>query len=216
MTLPPQPGQSWNCVPVRVETGALFGGSGLPNFFRAVSLVEGMESGAVAVAGIFRRANAGDEQTSGAKIKEILDIEKGDRPDPLTYMTQVSIDAYLARFNDGAVRFFKPHSSGTIGPSNAFVFPKSYLDELYAATGGDMRAIERKLGMPQGHLDGVQAAVIESPDVRMPTGNEIGAFQGHWTPGGYTSNGAPEAVIHGQLLASDVAVKTPQELFNGS
>ncbi|WP_139273023.1 hypothetical protein [Pseudomonas migulae] len=122
----------------------------------------------------------------------------------------------MAKFDEGAVRFFTPHASGTVGPENSFVFPKSYLDELYKSTGWNIRAVETKLSLPAGYLDQAQAAVIAKPNVRMPSGNEVGAFPGYWVPGGYTSGGVPEAVIPGQLRIDQVAVKAVKELFNGN
>ncbi|WP_447890418.1 hypothetical protein [Pseudomonas hormoni] len=96
------------------------------------------------------------------------------------------------------------------------MFPKSYLDELYKSTGGNIRAVETKLSLPAGYLDKAQAEVIAKPNVRMPSGNEVGAFPGYWVPGGYTSGGVPEDVIPGQLRIDQVAVKAVRELFNGN
>ncbi|WP_155268913.1 hypothetical protein [Brucella intermedia] len=158
-----------------------------------------------------------DTATGSRKTIEefILSIPPGQRPNPSAYMSQAEIDSQLALFNDGAVRFFTSHPSGTIGPENSFVFPKMYLEELYRASGGNMRAVEKKLGLPSGYLDNVQAAVIERPNVQIPSGNEAGALPGYWVPGGYTAGGVPEAVIPGQIKADDVIAKSAGDLFNG-
>ena len=135
-------------------------------------------------------------------------------PDPSTYMSQADIDSHLAQFDDGAVRFFIPHSSGNIGPRDAFVFPKSAIDDLYQRTGGNIRAVETELGLPQGYFNNAQVAVIDNPRVQMPTGNELGAND-QWLPGGYTSGGIPEATLPGTTSVDDVTVITPGDLFNG-
>lgn len=94
------------------------------------------------------------------------------------------------------------------------MFPKTYLNELYASTGGNIRAVEQKLGLPSGYLDNAQAAVIDNPNVHIPTGNEVGAHPDYWLPGGYTSGGTPEAVIRDPVKVEDVTVKTIGDIFN--
>jgi filamentous hemagglutinin len=52
----------------------------------------------------------------------------GQRPDPSDYMSQADIDAHLARFDDGAVRFTSQtdvENYGTAVNSKAFVMQKS-------------------------------------------------------------------------------------------
>ncbi|WP_404406740.1 hemagglutinin repeat-containing protein [Pelagibacterium halotolerans] len=156
-----------------------------------------------------------DQFTGQAKSlnEVILELPKGQRPDPASYMTQAQIDEHLALFEDGAVRFFIPRPDGTIGPEDAFVFPKSYLDKLYKETGGNMRTVEENLGLPIGYLDGAQSAIIDNPFVQMPSGREPGASE-LWIPGGYTSGGVPEAVLPGRFVETDVAVMTPGEMFD--
>lgn len=148
-------------------------------------------------------------------INKIVSTPKGLRPDPTTYMTASQIESHLALFDEGAVRFFTPSQGGAIGPKDAFVFPKSYLDDLYSSTGGNIRAIENQLGLPSGYLDNAQAAIINNPNVKIPSGNERGVND-LWQPGGYTSGGVPEAVIPGQISVDDVIVKPVGELFNGN
>jgi len=148
-----------------------------------------------------------------AQRERIMSTPHGERPDPSEYLTQAEIDAHLALFDEGAVRFFIPHPSGNIGPEDAFVFPKSAIDDLYTRTGGDIRAVERELGLPSGYFDNAQVAVIDKPKVQMPSGNERGAND-QWVPGGYTSGGIPEATLPGVISVNDVTVVSPQELFH--
>ncbi|TNH06109.1 hypothetical protein FHQ30_09060 [Pasteurellaceae bacterium Phil11] len=150
-----------------------------------------------------------------AKINEILLIEKGKRPNPTEYLPKEYIDAHLSQFDDGAVRFFVPHKSGTIGPENAFVLPKTYVENLYKATEGNINLIEDKLGLPSGYLSYAKVAIIDKPNVKIPSGNEIGAHPDYWTPGGKTSGNVPEAIISEQLKESDVIIKNIEDLFNG-
>jgi len=156
--------------------------------------------------------NATNTGLGRSQVDEIVGTPKGQRPDPSTYMSQAEIDAHLAQFDDGAVRFFTPHPSGSIGPRDTFVFPKSAIDDLYTRTGGDIRAVERELGLPSGYFDNAQVAIIDNPKVRMPSGNEAGAND-FWVPGGHTSGGIPEATLPGTTNISDVTVVSPQELF---
>ncbi|MCG7626001.1 hypothetical protein MHM97_21805 [Epibacterium sp. Ofav1-8] len=144
-----------------------------------------------------RRAGLTDE-----KIKEIVGTPKGQRPDPSTYMSKAEIDEHLAKFDDGAVRV-TPASAidqyGTAGPPGGFVMPKSEFDNLVQKSGGNLANIEKRLGLDAGSLsNGEMVAVRIDPEdfngLRIPSGNELGA-NSHWLPGGYTSGGAPEAVM---------------------
>jgi hypothetical protein len=88
------------------------------------------------------------------------------------------------------------------------------VDELYKSTGGNIRAVENQLGLPSGYLDNTQVAIINKPDVKIPSGNEAGAND-FWKPGGYTSGNVPEAIIPGPTSVDDVIVKSVGDLFDG-
>ncbi|MEI4771944.1 hypothetical protein WAX74_20290 [Psychrobacillus sp. FJAT-51614] len=47
--------------------------------------------------------------------------------------------------------------------------------------------------------------ISEVENIRVPSGNETGAWQGFWEPGGYTQGGIPEAVID-QIKSSNYTV----------
>ena len=87
---------------------------------------------------------------------------------------------------------------GTLGPPGGlYVFPKSYVDDVITQSAGDLRLIEKKLGLPEQYLSSgdIQLAEIPNPTgLRMPSGNERGANV-QWIPGGQTSGGIPEAII---------------------
>ena len=60
--------------------------------------------------------------------QRILDLPKGGRSNPSTYLEQSYIDVHLAKFDDGAVRFTSRNSFnqyGTLGPDGGFVISKS-------------------------------------------------------------------------------------------
>ncbi len=139
---------------------------------------------------------------SETKIKEILAKEKGTRPDPSTYMSQAEIDAHLAKFDDGAVRFTskaKYEEFGTYGPNEGFVMPASEFNQLMKETNGDLRILEKKLGLEDGYLSNSDSITVYIPksefkNLKIPSGNENGANQ-FWKPGGKTSGGISEAVM---------------------
>ncbi|MBD8513419.1 hypothetical protein IFO68_12135 [Photobacterium sp. CAU 1568] len=145
---------------------------------------------------------------------EILLKPNGSRPEPSSYLSQQQIDAHLSKFNEGAVRFTSRSATkkyGSLGPDGGFVLPKSEFDRVLSESKGDLRIVEKKLGLDMGYLgDSDTMAVFIKPEemknIRMPSGNEGGA-NGQWVPGGYTSGGVPEAVM-------DFSHKPPVEEIN--
>ncbi|WP_386698363.1 hypothetical protein [Lonepinella sp. MS14436] len=142
-------------------------------------------------------------QLSEAKVNEIVLIEKGKRPDPSTYLPKEYIEQHLAKFDNGAVRITSLSSVkkyGTIGPENGgFVMPKQDFDLIVKHANGNLRLLEKYLGLDQGVLSNADTGVFYIPkdqfkNLRMPTGNEGGANQ-QWIPGGNTSGGVSEAVM---------------------
>jgi len=136
--------------------------------------------------------------------QRIVDIPKGQKPDPSTYLSAQYIDAHLSDFRDsGVVRFTSENSllaRGTAGPDGGFVFPKNKFDSLFAQSGVDLSIVEKQLGLPSGYLKSADtvAVYIKPADLkglRMPSGNEGGALPSQWIPGGYTRGGTPEAVM---------------------
>ncbi len=149
-----------------------------------------------------RRAPPRTYPLRDARVREILDVPKGQRPDPSTYLSQEYIDEHLARFDDGAVRITSVEAVeqyGTAGPPGGFVMPKSDFDEIVADANGDLGVLEQRLGLPSGSLNDGQTIALEiDPEdyraLRIPSGNE-GGVNAEWLPGGYTSGGVPEAVM---------------------
>ncbi|MGE2715206.1 hypothetical protein ACQI4L_14195 [Mycolicibacterium litorale] len=136
---------------------------------------------------------------------QIAAMEKGSRPDPSEYLPQEFIEHHLAKFDDGASRFMTTEALEDFGighrDGTSFVFPTRELENLMEATGGDRRALEQVLGLPDGYFDtdGVVRVDVPDPssfDLRIPSGNEAGANE-QWIPGGFLPTGMPEAVIDG-------------------
>lgn len=122
---------------------------------------------------------------------------KGDAPDPGDYLDADYISQHLARFDDGARRIYFSDTLHTYGPGqwdgSTFVFPTSELDEIIRNADGDVNIIADQLGMERSwffddngdprplevrHFD-----PSELTNLRMPSGNEVGANE-HWIPAG--------------------------------
>ena len=154
--------------------------------------------------------------------------EKGQRPDPSTYLPQDYIDAHLGQYqSSGASRLsstddFVAHVGNTTGANigrdtpynlgstqykggSEFMSVHSDIDVVLseAAKAGDPYAsIATDLGMQDMDKfnSGVYRYDIDSSQlsrlhIRMPSGNEPGAYALEWIPGGHTLGGASEAVV---------------------
>ncbi|MBD2822430.1 hypothetical protein [Xenorhabdus szentirmaii] len=159
-----------------------------------------------ASSGVWKPADSNlyvDGVLSKAKVKEIVNTPHGQRPDPSTYMTKAEIDAHLAKFNDGEIRFTsksKYEQYGTYGTSDAFVMPKSEFERVMIESKGNLRIVEQKLGLDKGYLSGSDTLIVHVEKkgisgLKIPSGNEGGA-NSHWLPGGYTSGGVAEATMN--------------------
>jgi hypothetical protein len=64
---------------------------------------------------------------------------------------------------------------------------------------GDLSELDNLLsfggGLKNSNPSDWDIAIISNPRVRMPTGNEDGAFPNQWVPGGFTGGGVAEAVM---------------------
>jgi len=131
-------------------------------------------------------------------VDQMVSTPKGERPDPSTYMSQTEIDAHLTQFEGGVTKIKASAPSGIEGPpGGTFVMPKAEADRLIAEAGGDVRQLEKLLGLKSGDLGASPVRVdIDNPSgLRMPSGNEIGA-NSMWVPGGRTAGGIWEATIN--------------------
>ncbi|WP_404401310.1 hypothetical protein [Pelagibacterium halotolerans] len=140
-----------------------------------------------------------DQFTGQAKSlnEVILELPKGQRPDPASYMTQAQIDEHLALFEDGVTKIKGSAPTGTEGPpGGTFVMPKAEADRIIRESGGDVHRLEDLLGLEHGTLGAgpVRVDIANPSGLRVPSGNELGA-NSQWIPGGRTSGGIPEAAI---------------------
>jgi hypothetical protein len=136
------------------------------------------------------------------KVQSIIDAGQGNRPDPSTYMSKAQINAHLAKFDDGIVRFTSRaqfQKYGTLGPTPGFAMPKAELSKIITEAKGDMRLVEKQLGLEKGALSEGDTMIVlidrkNVSDLGIPSGNEKGA-NSNWLPGGVTSGGVSEAIL---------------------
>jgi RHS repeat-associated protein len=95
-------------------------------------------------------------------------------------------------------------------PSGQFISTKARMDSIFQQSRGDLAHVEKSLGFTPGHFsDGGGLVRIDVPsnsmtNFRIPSGLERGANE-HFRYGGYTSGGAPEAVINPVPTSQTVA-----------
>ena len=77
--------------------------------------------------------------------------------------------------------------------------PRAEFERVMNETGGDLSKLDDLLSfggtLRNSNPEDWDIAFISNPQVRMPTGNESGAFDNLWVPGGYTGGGVAEAVM---------------------
>jgi hypothetical protein len=81
--------------------------------------------------------------------------------------------------------------------TGTFVLPKSVVNKAIEASNGNPRILENLLGLDPGYL-GEHPIILDInniSNIRIPSGNEAGAWPEYWIPGGYTSGGVPEAIV---------------------
>ena len=146
---------------------------------------------------------------SQSQIDDIVNIPKGSRPEPSTYLSKEYINTHLAQFDEGAsiimtkeqyVNYVKGSDYiGIQSDGTQFVMQKNYCDDIAKIANGDVSVYEQSLGFDIGHFEdggGLVRIDIENVDglnLRMPSGNEAGA-NSHWIPGGKTDGGVSEAI----------------------
>ena len=133
----------------------------------------------------------------------ILKIEKGQRPDPATYMSEAFLKAHKEEFLEGASRIISTKNLQKYGPSQrdgtSFVFPTKDLLKIIAEANGDRGKLEDLLGLPRGQLGTGALSRVDFKDpssmnIRVPSGNEAGAND-QWPPGSRLPTGHLEGVI---------------------
>ena len=139
-------------------------------------------------------------------VDGLISTENGQRLDPSRYLSHQEIETHLNMFKDGVVKVISKEGfnksvmefGGNIGPEKGhYVMPKFIYDKAVLASDGNPRVLEELLGLDRGYLgDSPLTINVKHPkNLRIPSGNEPGAWQGLWEPGGFTKGGIPEAVV---------------------
>ena len=142
-----------------------------------------------------------------AKVQEVLDTPKADRPPPESYVSPDRMAEHAKAFENGGSRLTLQDSVDKYGlgqrDGTTFISTSADTDRMLADAGGDPRKLEQSLGLPAGQLDNSQlvrvdftAQAMKDLNMRMPSGTEAGAND-QWLPGGYLPSGQNEAVIDG-------------------
>lgn len=139
------------------------------------------------------------------------------RPDPSTYLSPSYISEHLAEFDGGASRFMTEDNLNKYGigqrDGTSFVMPSQEANSLLEAAGGNARALEEALGLPENFLETnklVRVDILNPKELnlRIPSGNEAGTND-LWIPGGRLPNGNLEAVIDVGSVPTDRYHVTP-------
>ena len=141
-----------------------------------------------------------EEGLSLEQVEKIKGTPKGQKPLPETYLSEEYINNHLNSFKkSGTVKIMPSEPSGTIGgKGGTFVMSGDELSEIIRNADGDVAKIESVLGLDKGYLGSnpVIVTIQDTSSLRLPSGNELGAWPEYWEPGGYTSGGIKEAVIN--------------------
>ncbi|WP_257963782.1 hypothetical protein [Carnobacterium maltaromaticum] len=137
----------------------------------------------------------------------LVSTPNGKRLDPSVYMSKAEIEAHLSLFDDGVVRVQSKENFdfaiNNYGPdigdpkTGTYVMPKSVANKAISVADGNPRILEELLGLEPMSLgeNPVLLDIKKATNIRVPSGNESGAWQGYWEPGGFTNGGIPEAVV---------------------
>ena len=159
---------------------------------------------------------------NGVTQKSILEINKGDRPNPEDIYKSTYLKMHNQQFKNGASRFqkFQPSENwngGIVGgrDGTSFWLSKEHADIIEKVANGDNRLYEIILGFDEGYLgDGplyrldVTPEVVAKKGISIPSGNEVGAND-WWRPTGRTFPGdIPEGVME------DISTKRGEHTWN--
>lgn len=137
-------------------------------------------------------------------IDNINSLPKGSKPDPSTYMTADQIDEHLALAAGGVCKIVAevPPYANAGPPGGTFAMPTEVVKSAIALANGNPRVLEQLLTLDPGSLgDNPLVILMPSDGLRMPSGNEAGAWEGLWVPGGYTGGGIAEFVVDSPLVS---------------
>jgi hypothetical protein len=138
---------------------------------------------------------------------QILEIEKKYRPDPKLYLDKSFIAKHLKRFEDEGGSFIIRERDITGYESmvdRKFVALDSEMDKVitkFNSANKDINILINDLDLGSSYYkkgDRIYLVYVDPKKgfkFELPNGNEIGAYDGEWVPGGYTKSGTMEAVI---------------------
>ena len=157
---------------------------------------------------------------SKEKFDEIINIPKGEKPDPGSYLPQKYIQQHAEEFSKGASRIVSKsdyHKYGIGKPDNLkseFVSSKKNMDTIIEETKNTGSGMSDRLGIPKEQLESgdllrIDFLPTEKYTPRIPTGNEFGARDTDplWLPGGKLPNGDFEAVISTKGMKNGIDYK---------
>ncbi len=161
-------------------------------------------------------ANSSEASESYQKMKEVEVVPRGDKPDNATdYLPTSYVEASMQKFNakGGAFIVIESWTTGSrfsTLPPRKFVGLPSEMRPVISnfESSGDVAILndQLNLGLDSVELaelqtDRIMYVEIEPGDPRfsydMPSGNEFGAIEGEWKPGGKTKAGVSEAALVG-------------------
>src|SRR5699024_12321504 len=97
------------------------------------------------------------------------------RPDLRSYLSNRYVREHRRQFEDGVSRFQGADGYNRYGPyrndpnggdGKGFVLPSSEVDRILARANGDLRVVERELGLPEGQFGDGPISVLDFPAAR--------------------------------------------------
>ena len=147
------------------------------------------------------------------KFNSVIQLGKGCRPLPETYLHSRFIHTHLREFDGGASRLVdkSTYNKYGVGKPDAgkteFVSTKENIDKILRDSGGEKDKIAKRLGIPSTSFSGQLVRIDFRPTTKykpkMPSGNECGA-NAQWQPGGKLPDGDLEAVIETKEMQEGV------------
>ena len=122
----------------------------------------------------------------------LVSTPKGERFDPSVHMSKSEIETHLSLFDDGAVKIQSREEfntglqnyGGSVGQpkTGTYVLPKNVADKAISVADGEPRILEKLLGLDPGYLERnpILLDINKLAGLRVPSGNEAGAWQGMW------------------------------------
>ena len=136
----------------------------------------------------------------------VVQIAKGNRPNPSTYLPSTYIEQHLKEFKEFGASYLVPKAvldrfgRDRLGRADGqFAMTGKQMTEILEKAGYSISKLEEALGIPAGAWAGkeivrIDVAMPQELNLRLPNGNEAGAND-LWIPGGLLPSGMKEAVL---------------------